>query len=76
MIIEVIECQDCGIKALSFDNTRVTGPNCKLWNTVITFQVKTEEIKRLADERLASDMQSERREREFDLDPRHDGETI
>ena len=72
MIIEVIRCPDCGNKALSFDDTRVTGPNCKIWNTVMTFQVSTEKIKQLAEERLASDLEG----RELDLDFRHDGETI
>lgn len=55
MIIEVIQCPDCGVKALSFDDQRVTGPNCKRWNTIISFQVATEKIKQLAEERLMKD---------------------
>ena len=41
---ETLKCPDCGAKALSLNNTRVTGINCKQWNVVDTFLVDRKDI--------------------------------
>ncbi len=41
---DVLACGDCGARALSINNVRVTGPNCKTWLIVNTFFVPAEKI--------------------------------
>ena len=41
---EVLRCPDCGAKALSMDDTRITGSNCKQWEAVETFFVERSKL--------------------------------
>lgn len=40
-IIDILKCPDCEAMAISINDTRITGPNCKLWDIMETFQVQS-----------------------------------
>lgn len=49
--VEILRCPDCGAVALSINDYRVTGPNCKRWHVIYDFWVDVGEIKQqLVDE--------------------------